>query len=142
MIILRKRHRSLHQFCRYKPKNSITHSKSFKFKTRFLDNTNNNGIINVEIAAALKILNHFLIALEIPLIKCKISLKISWPASCAISEWNRVTAFAITDTKLSVSIVTLTIQDNTKSLQELKSGFQRSTNWNQSKFWIEAQNNI
>ena len=34
----------------------------------------------------------------------------------------------------------MTIQDNSKSLQQLKSNFQRSINWNQPKISIEAQN--
>ena len=40
---------SLYQFCRDEPNNIITNSDSFKFKSKFLDNTNNAGIINAEI---------------------------------------------------------------------------------------------
>ena len=36
--------------------------------------------------------------------------------------------FAITDTKLYVSVVTLSTQDNAKLLQQEKSGFKRTTN--------------
>ena len=46
--------KSLYQFCRDKPKNPITDSESSKFKWRSLDNTKNDDIINVEIAAVLK----------------------------------------------------------------------------------------
>ena len=38
--------------------------------------------------------------------------------------------FAITDTKLYVPVVTLSTQENTKLLQQLKSGFKRVINWN------------
>ena len=38
--------------------------------------------------------------------------------------------FTITDTKLYVPVVTLSTQDNTKLLQQLKSGFKRTINWN------------
>ena len=38
--------------------------------------------------------------------------------------------FAKTDTKLYVSVVTLSTQENTKLLQQLKSGFKRVINWN------------
>ena len=36
----------------------------------------------------------------------------------------------ITDTKLYVPIVTLSTQDNSKPLQQLKPGFKRVINWN------------
>ena len=38
--------------------------------------------------------------------------------------------FEITDTKLYVSVVTLSTQDNAKLLQQIKSGFKRTINWN------------
>ena len=38
--------------------------------------------------------------------------------------------FTITDTKLYVPVVTFSIQDNTKLLQQVKSGFDRTINWN------------
>ena len=38
--------------------------------------------------------------------------------------------FEITDTKLYVPVVTLSTQENTKLLQQLKSGFKRVINWN------------
>ena len=50
--------------------------------------------------------------------------------------------FAITDTKLYVPVVTLSTQNNAKLLEQLKSGFKRTINWNkyQSKISTEAQN--
>ena len=41
---------NLYQFCRDEPKNLITDSESFTFKSRFLINTDNIGIINANIA--------------------------------------------------------------------------------------------
>ena len=38
--------------------------------------------------------------------------------------------FVITDTKLYVPVVTLSIQNNTKLPQQVKSGFKRKINWN------------
>ena len=54
---------------------------------------------------------------------------------------NKATTFAITDTKLSVSEVTLTTEDNLELLIQLKSGFKRTINWNkyQSKLITQAQ---
>ena len=50
--------------------------------------------------------------------------------------------FAITDAKLYVPVVTLLTKDNSKLLQQLKSGFKRTANWNKylSKPELLAQN--
>ena len=49
---------------------------------------------------------------------------------------------AITDTKLYVSVVTLSTQDNAKLLAKLKSSWKRTINWNkyQSKIFTERPN--
>ena len=54
----------------------------------------------------------------------------------------QATVFAITDTKLCFPVVTLLTQDNAKLLQQLKSSFKRTINWNkyQSKLKIQSQN--
>ena len=58
------------------------------------------------------------------------------------SEDTKTTTFAITDTKLCVPVVTLSTQDNAKLLEQLKSDFKRTVNWNkyQSKVTIQAPN--
>ena len=43
---------------------------------------------------------------------------------------NQATTFPTTDTKLFVIAVTLLTDDNGKLLQQLKSGFKRTINWN------------
>ena len=55
---------------------------------------------------------------------------------------NQNATFAITDTKLYVPVVTLSIQDNAKLLQQSKSGFKRVINLNKylSKPELSAQN--
>ena len=55
---------------------------------------------------------------------------------------NQAATFAITDTKLYVPVVTLSTQENTKFLQQLKSGFKRVINWRKylSKPELLAQN--
>ena len=72
-------------------KNPIADSNSFKFKSRFLANTNERGIINAEIAVSLKYLNNFFRTFKIPLINCEISVILTWSGSCIIFEVNRVT---------------------------------------------------
>ena len=117
---------SLYQFCRNEPNNVITESESFKFKSKFLDNTNNAGITNAKIAAPLKYLSNSWRTLEMPLINCGVNHILT----CVIFEGDRVITFAITDTKLCVPVVTLSVQDNPKLLPQLKSGFKRTINWN------------
>ena len=74
---------SLYQFCRGKPNDDhITDYESLKFKSKFLDNTNNAGIINAKIAVLLKYLSNFWRTLEIPLINCKINLILTWSGNC------------------------------------------------------------
>ena len=48
----------------------------------------------------------------------------------------------MTDTKLCAPVVTLSTQDNAKLLQQLKSGFKRTINWNKyhPKAALERQN--
>ena len=47
----------------------------------------------------------------------------------------------MTDSKLYVPVVTLSTQDNAKLLQQLKTGFKRTINWNkyQSKIITEGE---
>ena len=47
----------------------------------------------------------------------------------------------MTDTKLCAPVVTLSTQDNAKLLQQLKSGFKRTINWNKyhPKVTVEQQ---
>ena len=60
-----------------------------------------------------------------PLIDCKISLILTW---CIIKDSKNAEKFKIADTKLYVAVVTLSTQDNTELLQQLKSGFNRTIN--------------
>ena len=55
---------------------------------------------------------------------------------------NQNPTFTIIDTKLYVSVKTLSTQDNAKILQQLESGFKRTINWNkyQSKVTQQTQN--
>ena len=76
---------------------------------------------------------------------CEVNLILTWSSTCvfiATSIQNQAARFAITDTKLYVPVVTLSTQENTKFLQQLKSGFKRVINWNKylSKPELLAQN--
>ena len=90
----------------------------------------------------LKYLSNFWRTLEMPLINCEVNLILTWSSTCVITISNGAGTFAITDTKLYVSVVTLSTQENTKFLQQLKSGFKRVIHWNKylSKPELLAQN--
>ena len=65
-----------------------------------------------------------------PLTNCEVNLILTWSPNCVISSATGETKFKITETKLYVPVVTLSTQDNAKLLQQLKSGFKRTINWN------------
>ena len=52
----------------------------------------------------------------------------TWSSTWVITNSTGAERFAITGTKLYVPVVTLSTQDNTKLLQQLKSGFKRTIN--------------
>ena len=90
----------------------------------------------------LKYLSNFSRNLEMPLINCEVNLILTWSSVCVITDSRGAGRFAITNTKLYVPVVTLSTQENTKFLQQLKSGFKRAINWNKylSKQELLAQN--
>ena len=80
-----------------------------------------------------------------PLINCEINRDLNWSENCVIvatAVANQGTTFSITDRKLYVPVVTLSTQDNTKLLEQLKSGFKRTINWKKTpqKKSTERQN--
>ena len=110
---------SLWQYFRDEPDdNNIEDSESFKSKIKRTAKTPNNNN------------------------NCEVNLILTWSSTCVITNSNGAGTFAITDTKLYVPLVTLPTQENTKFLQQLKSGFKRVINWNKylSKPELLAQN--
>ena len=65
-----------------------------------------------------------------PLINCEVNLILTWSSTCVITNSTSAGTFEIADTKLYVPVVTLSTQDNSKLLQQLKSGFKRVISWN------------
>ena len=116
-------------------------STLFKFNQKITDSTGDDGTKDVQIMVPLKYLNNFWTTLEIPLINCEINLILTWSANCVISNVaaNQATTFTISDTKLHVSVVTLSTDDNAKLLQQLKSGFKRTINWNKYELKTTSQ---
>ena len=95
--------------------------------------TDNSGTKNFEMMVPLKYLNKFCRTLEMPLINCEFNHDLNWSDNCVIVATDvadQATIFSITDTKLYVSVVTLSTQDNAKLLEQLKSSFKGTINWN------------
>ena len=119
-------------------------------------NVNKNGKQEVELAIPLKYLGNFWRALNIPLISCEVSFELKWDKNCIITSLEQRdigggyrdnapagATFSITDCKLYVPAVTLSKDDETKLLTNLKSGFKREIIWNnyRSQMTTEAINN-
>ena len=120
---------SLWQYYRDEPNNNLADSESFKSKIKITGKTPNNGNEkDVEIMVPVKYLSNFWRALEMSLINCEVSLILTWPSTCIITNSTGAGAFEITDTKLYVPVVTLSTLDNAKLIQKLKSGFIRVVN--------------
>ena len=118
---------------------------SFNFKAKMTGQAGDNGTKIVEIMVALKHLSNFWKTLEMSLINCEINLILTWSTNGLIVSTNvanQNAAFEIRDTKFYVPVVTLSIQDNSKLLHQLKSGFTRVISWNKylSKPELLAQN--
>ena len=62
----------------------------------------------------LKYLSNFWRTLEIPLINSEMNLILTWSANCVKfnAAANKATKFEMTDTKLFVSVATLSVDDN------------------------------
>ena len=119
--------------------NGANATDSFNFKTKITGQTaaNNNGNVggrvDVEIMVPLKYLSNIWRTLEIPLINCEIELILTWSKDCVIIYTNvndQVPTFTITETNLYVPVVTLSTEDNSKLLPQLKSGFKRTVSRN------------
>ena len=90
--------------------------------------TGDYGTKNFETMVPLKYSSSFWRTLEIPLINSETNLILTWSSNCVIVSTNvanQNAIFEITDTKLYVPVVTLSTKDNSKLLQQLKSGFER-----------------
>ena len=98
------------------------------------------GRVDVEIMVSLKYLSKFWRTLEMPLINCEIELVLNWTADCVITYTNinnQVPTFTITEANLYVPVVTLSTQDNSQLLPQLKNDFKRAITW--SKYLIKPE---
>ena len=73
-----------------------------------------------------------------PLINGEVNLILTWSRDCVITNSTGKGKFAITETKLYVPVATLSTQDRSKLLQQLKSGFKRTIKWNKYESNIKS----
>ena len=57
------------------------------------------------------------------LINCEVNLILTWSSTCVITNSTGAGTCQIKDTNLYVPVVTLSTEDNSKLLQQLKPGF-------------------
>ena len=140
---------------------SIRNSKSFDYKAKIVGSLADGELEkdSVEIAIPLKYLGNFWRSLDIPLIKCEITLILSWYKECvlvdralrkapdpqpnppiAAIESPTSAKFEITDCKLYVPVVTLSAGNDNKLLEQLKSGFRITIKWNKYISQMSNQN--
>ena len=67
-----------------------------------------------------------------PLINCKVELSLKWYETCLLTTATTST-FKITDAKLYVPIVTLSVEDKLKLSKLKDQGFKRPIHWNEYK---------
>ena len=117
---------------------------SFKYKANLTANTEPNGAKKgVKIAVPLKYLSNFQRPLEMPLINCKVELSWKWIDNCVLTTAEiGVNADAtgadsatleVTDAKLYVPVVTLSVEGNVKLIKHLNKGFKRPVYWKKYK---------
>ena len=96
---------------------TINNSDPFKYKAALLEKTANHNdgtssVKDAKIVVPLKYLSNFWRSLELPVINCKVLLELNWIEDCILSSAGNSPKFEITDAKLHVSIVTLSIKDS------------------------------
>ena len=122
---------SLWQYYKDEPNDNLADSESFKSKVKITGNAPpDSSTKDVEIIVPLKYLRNFYRTLEMPLINCEVDLILILSSTCVITNSIGVGKFEVSDAKLYVPVVNLSTQKNTKLLQQLKSGFKRTINWN------------
>ena len=112
--------------------NVPNNSALFKYKQKITGSTGNNSTKVVKIMVQLHYLSKFWRTLNMPLTDCEINLILTSSVNCAICNAATISAtrFVITNTKLYVLVVTLSTEDDAKLLEQLKSGFKHTFNWN------------
>ena len=161
---------SLWNYYRDQPSDPLsTNSESFKYKNNITGNTYNvdltiigdggNPIPNpnydvnkagkneTEVVIPLNYFSNFWRSLDIPLINCEVEIIFTWTKNCVLADMTVANnppsglEFQITDTKLYVSVVTLSKENDIKLSEKLRSGFKRTIKWNKYRSQMSVENN-
>ena len=68
-----------------------------------------------------------------PLVICEVNLDLNWSKNwfiVATAVEDQRSTFSIADTKLYAQVVALSTQDSAKLVEQLRSGFEKTINWN------------
>ena len=126
------------------------------YKTKLIERTpNNSNILDAEVFVSLKYLGNYWRSPDFPLINFEIKLDLSWSNKCIISEVSMTptiggnpatparntigTIFQINNPKLYVAVVTFSINDNIRFLENIRQGFKRTILWNKHRSKITTQ---
>ena len=93
---------------------------------------------NAAIIVPFKHLRNFWRTLEMPLVNCEVDVILTSSKDSVTTNSPGAGNFKITETKLYVPIVTWSTHDNTKLLQQLKSGFKITISWNKYELNVRA----
>ena len=141
----RKTTGSLWNYYRGQPSDPLsTNSESFKFKISIVGKTpqDNDSLKNVEVVIPLKYLSNFRRNLDILLINCGVEIILSWSKNCVLADMTvdadadpaivapSDATFKITNTKLYVTVVALSKENDIKLFEKLKTGFKKAIKWN------------
>ena len=121
-------------------------SESFKYKTSIVRKTaeDNNPLTNAKVVVPLEHLSNFWRSLNMPLINCEGQLTLTWSKNCVLADMTTrdaeddnpaiVAPSGATskrkETKLYVPVVTLSKENDTNRLEQLKTGFKKTIKWN------------
>ena len=109
--------------------------KSFKYKAKSRGKTEADGangmLRNRTIAVSLMYPSNFWRSSEIPLINCKVELKLNWTKCCVLAIADNDNDYANSniiisttkDTKLYLPVVTLSVKGNTKIIKNSEQRF-------------------
>ena len=117
---------------------------SFKYKANLIGDTEADGTKQrIKVAILLKYLSNFWRSLEIPLINCKVEISLNWIENCVLTTAEvganadttgvNSATFKITNVKLYLPVVTLSVGDNLKLTKQSDKGFKRSAYWKEYK---------
>ena len=111
--------------------NSIFNSQLYTYTEALVGKTkdygNPNTFVKITVTVApLEYLSNFWRSLEMLLINCKVHIELNWMGGCILSSAGNSAKFKITDARLHIPIVTLSIKYNVNLTKQLSSGFKKS----------------